>query len=217
MCNANSHYNWDIILSNNTCYTFTIFDSYGDGICCLQGSGSYTISYNNIVATGGQFNHSETVANICTSSLLVGCTDPSAQNFDYNADTNIALGGIIDPLDSSLSGGHFNGNQHLYLDAIIPSNILSADVYIDHANSVTFELRDNNSNVIDDTTVSLVAGLQRVELNFEVPIGNDYELGISAPHSGLYRNNNGVSYPYDIGGLINITGYSAGGSYYYFF
>ena len=33
-----------------------------------------------------------------------------------------------------------------------------------------------------------------------------------------YRNNGGVSYPYDIGSLINITGSSAGtGGYYYFF
>ena len=37
-------------------------------------------------------------------------------------------------------------------------------------------------------------------------------------NSGLYRNNGGVSYPYDIGGLLNITGSSAStGGYYYFY
>jgi Lysyl oxidase/Secretion system C-terminal sorting domain len=40
----------------NACLTFTIFDAYGDGICCAFGNGSYALYYaNNLVATGGQF------------------------------------------------------------------------------------------------------------------------------------------------------------------
>ena len=39
------------------CYTFTIFDSYGDGICCSYGSGSYvaTDEFGNILASGASF------------------------------------------------------------------------------------------------------------------------------------------------------------------
>ena len=47
---ANTYYNWDIYIDDNICYQFTILDSYGDGICCSQGNGSYTISYNNIIS-----------------------------------------------------------------------------------------------------------------------------------------------------------------------
>jgi lysyl endopeptidase len=42
------------------CYTFTINDSWGDGICCQYGQGSYNILNNSgvSVATGGQFTTS---------------------------------------------------------------------------------------------------------------------------------------------------------------
>tara|TARA_R110000744_G_scaffold269876_1_gene383162 strand:- start:64 stop:1275 length:1212 start_codon:yes stop_codon:yes gene_type:complete len=47
----------------NACVTFTIEDSYGDGICCTYGNGSYTITDGNgtIVATGGGFGFKEEV------------------------------------------------------------------------------------------------------------------------------------------------------------
>ncbi len=49
------------------CYEFTIFDSYGDGICCdpFYGNGSYTVTdmTNNVVlGSGGQFGYQETTA-----------------------------------------------------------------------------------------------------------------------------------------------------------
>jgi subtilisin family serine protease len=42
-------------------YIFTIFDSYGDGICCLYGSGWYELkdSSSNVLAAGGAFNWEE--------------------------------------------------------------------------------------------------------------------------------------------------------------
>jgi PKD repeat protein/photosystem II stability/assembly factor-like uncharacterized protein len=43
------------------CYTFTINDSYGDGICCSFGQGSYAVfdSLNSILGQGGQFTDNE--------------------------------------------------------------------------------------------------------------------------------------------------------------
>ena len=43
------------------------------------------------------------------------------------------------------------------------------------------------------------------------------QLGISTSNSGLYRNDSGTDYPYNIGGLVNITSSSAGNNYYYFY
>lgn len=44
-------------LNPNECYTFEITDSYGDGICCSYGNGSYTVSdaSGTTLATGGEF------------------------------------------------------------------------------------------------------------------------------------------------------------------
>ena len=43
------------------CYTFTIFDSFGDGICCGFGQGSYTVTdgAGQTLAAGGEFGASE--------------------------------------------------------------------------------------------------------------------------------------------------------------
>ncbi|MEM9258151.1 MAG: S8 family serine peptidase, partial [Bacteroidota bacterium] len=42
------------------CYTFTINDTYGDGICCSYGNGSYTLSNGGtVLASGGSFTSSE--------------------------------------------------------------------------------------------------------------------------------------------------------------
>jgi len=54
--------NWT--LPSNNCYTFTIFDDYGDGFCCDYGNGYYRIETptGTIIASGGQFGESETKA-----------------------------------------------------------------------------------------------------------------------------------------------------------
>ena len=46
---------------NEEAYTFTINDSYGDGICCSYGNGSYELrdSDNKVVKSGGSFTSSE--------------------------------------------------------------------------------------------------------------------------------------------------------------
>jgi len=48
---------------DNGSYTFTINDSYGDGVCCSYGSGSYSVKLDNAeVASGGTFGASESTS-----------------------------------------------------------------------------------------------------------------------------------------------------------
>ncbi|NNF34899.1 MAG: T9SS type A sorting domain-containing protein [Saprospiraceae bacterium] len=68
------------------CFDFIIYDSYGDGLCCQYGSGSYTLtddSDGSTLASGGAFGSSETT-NFCVdgSPVIPGCMDPSAHNYD---------------------------------------------------------------------------------------------------------------------------------------
>jgi len=54
-----TNYSSEIEITNsNECYTFTINDSYGDGICCQYGTGSYSISDDsgNLIVSGGEFS-----------------------------------------------------------------------------------------------------------------------------------------------------------------
>ena len=70
------------------CYDVTINDSYGDGICCAYGEGSYSItSDGNTLVTGGEFVSTETT-NFCVTAGgtdTPGCTDSAACNYDSSA------------------------------------------------------------------------------------------------------------------------------------
>ena len=84
-----------------------------------------------------------------------------------------------DTLDNTIgSGGYYNNDRHLFLDCYTPSTIISFDVYA-ASNTITFELRDNNSNILEDTTITVQVGLNTLYLNFDVPVMNDLELGMS--------------------------------------
>ena len=68
-------------------YTFTINDSYGDGICCQFGNGSYTLTGDgSTIATGGDFGTSESVA-LCVANS----NRTSAQITDVVAATDVVL------------------------------------------------------------------------------------------------------------------------------
>jgi hypothetical protein len=48
----------DVPLPADGCYTFEIYDYYGDGICCAYGNGSYSVknlSNNQTILSGGEF------------------------------------------------------------------------------------------------------------------------------------------------------------------
>ena len=149
---------------------------------------------------------------------ILGCTNQLSSNFDSIANTNIAFGGALD--NSFGSGSYFTGNQYLIFDSYKECVINSALIYAQNNNTITFELRDNNAVVIDDTTLNVITGEQTINLNFNVPIGSNFQLGVSSSNSGLFRNNANVDYPYDIATALTITSSSANTSpndYYYFY
>jgi hypothetical protein len=94
-------------------------------------------------------------------------------------------------------------------------------VYANSTANRTIELRDNTGAVLQSATINIPSGTQRVNLNFVVPAGNNYQLGVSQNSTiDMYRNNAGTNYPYTIPGLISITQSSASTNptgYYYFF
>ena len=64
-------YNHTFDVPTGGCYSFTIYDSEGDGICCGWGSGSYTLtdSNSNVIATGGEFGAQESVSFTTVNTL----------------------------------------------------------------------------------------------------------------------------------------------------
>ncbi len=123
--------------------------------------------------------------------------------------------------DNSGGGAMFNNYQYLIFDALQQVEIVSVVVYANSTANRTIELRDNTGTVLQATTINIPSGTQRVNLNFIVPPGNNYQLGVSQNSTiDMYRNNAGTNYPYTIPGLVSITQSSASTNptgYYYFF
>ena len=130
----------------------------------------------------------------------------------------------IDPIqyvgavDSAMgSGGFHAGGFYLVFDADKAFVLKSVLVYADGAGDRTFELRDSEGTIITSKTVSVPDGASRVQLDLSVPTGDGLQIG-AATGANLYRNNEGVLFPYQIGGFININGSTASAptSYYYY-
>lgn len=53
----NSTYNIAIPVNHNSCYKFVFLDEYGDGICCAEGNGSFSLTTNlgTVIASGSNF------------------------------------------------------------------------------------------------------------------------------------------------------------------
>ncbi|MCD6068821.1 MAG: uncharacterized protein K0S33_3647 [Bacteroidetes bacterium] len=55
-----------VCVDSTKCLTFSIFDTFGDGICCSYGTGSYHVTYGgSTVASGGNYGNSEITSFNC--------------------------------------------------------------------------------------------------------------------------------------------------------
>lgn len=117
-------------------------------------------------------------------------------------------------------------NSHVEFNALEDFTLLSVEVETGFAGPRIIELRDNNGNVLQDTTVNIDTGVTQVGLNFYIPTGNDYQLGTNEANNqiqfgnaspNLKRSSSGVSYPYILTDVVALTGSPNGSSYYYYF
>ena len=189
-------------------FNYSSLATYDDGSCCYVSGCTDASSIN--YDSNACFDDGS-----CVQAIL-GCLNPTASNYNPNANVNSFNGGAI---DNNIGGGsYFNNNQYLIFDSYENCLIKSCDIYAENYRSITFELRNSNGTVIDDTTLYVSPGKQNIILNFDVPTATNLQLGINGTNSGLYRNNSGPIYPYNIASMINIKGSSASQpGYYYFF
>ena len=168
---------------------------------------------DSIVVGNSVYNSTGSYTDTLQSSI--GCDSIVHTNLTIYSQFNSIFGGIPD--NTVGVGNFYSGQQSLELSCYIPSELVSAVIYADDTTLTTFEIRDDNGNVLDDTTINVIPGGHRIYFNYTMLAGSDYELGVSGGSNDLFRHNSGVNYPYNFGSLAAVTSSSAGGNYYYFF
>lgn len=122
--------------------------------------------------------------------------------------------GPKDP-DSVGTGGIFNGDQAMIFNVLGDIRLKSVLVEAQGAGLREFVLEDTFGVILKTIPVFVPNGKSRLYLDLELFPGN-YRL--RGNEVNLFRNNNGgTAYPYEISGLIEITGSTAGGNFYYYF
>lgn len=87
------------------CYTFIIYDGFGDGICCEYGQGSYTLtSGSQTIVSGGSFGASESTSFVINVAASVNTYDPFGNITLYpnpvNSILNIDVAGVVELPDN---------------------------------------------------------------------------------------------------------------------
>jgi hypothetical protein len=184
----------------------------GDTVCVegamtLTANGTGTISWydaqNNMLGTGSSF----------TTPILNTTKQYFAENTDTFLDSTYA-----EPHTNGIGGGGYRTSvQSNIFNALQNFTLQSALVYSTNAGSITVQLKNSADSILSSLVIAVPSGESRVNLNFSVPADSNLRLGVTAMTvSGLYRNNNSAIYPYELPGLLSITGASAGASYYYY-
>jgi len=148
----------------DSCYTFTMFDAGGDGLCCDNGSGIYNVGLfdGGVLFNGSIFFGSEDINNFCPGNP--NCSLEADFNIGY--ETSSDLGSIlitansgVGPFSYSIDGGTTFQEESLFTD-LAPGEydvvVLAAEENCSYSEKVLVDLSTNISNALNDNIEVLV-------------------------------------------------------------
>lgn len=129
----------------------------------------------------------------------------------------LEYGGKFDTIGGSSL--HTNNSFWLLFNCTTPVVLKSVKVYAGAAGDRIIQLRNSAGTILQADTINIPAGESRINLNFNIPIESNLSLRCGTTNPNMVRNSGGITFPYDIGGKISITGTNATSSirYYYFY
>lgn len=165
-----------VCIDSNTCYEFTINDSYGDGICCSQGNGYYEIFLDGIlIKSGGQYTYSE--------SKTINCPPIDSTNLPLvkiNTNGQTILDDIRIVADMEII---YNGPNAINHYSDFPNN---------YNNKISIEKRGSSSQMFPKKSYSIetqdVFGNNNNVSLIDMPAENDWVLYAPYSDKSLMRN-----------------------------
>jgi len=185
----------------------------GSGTVNLSASGSGTLNWyagptgGTVLTTGSTYSPSVSATTTYYVEDVV-----SSPAVTYNVGETM----------SSSNGAYRNGYYYLIFDCTTPFVLKSVEINSQTAGVThTIQLQNSSGTMIQTIDVTAAtAGVSRVDLNFNVPVGTDLRLA-NTSSTYLYRNNTTLSYPYEVPGVVSIKTTNASPNpttyYYYFF
>jgi hypothetical protein len=121
--------------------------------------------------------------------------------------------------DFTGSGGMPSQGSYTLFNAWEPFHLKSVTVQVPAnapAGRRTIMLYSGDVQLDSMVTDSLVQGQHEIAMDFFVPVG--FDLSLRCKENNLFRNNNGVQYPYPIGDVGEMTtAFLFGNNFYYYF
>lgn len=149
------------------CYTFTISDSFGDGMCCAYGNGSFNLSGpNGTLASGGQFGASASF-NFCVGGEPAPTCDDGIQNGD---ETGVDCGGsACQPCSTgctyvTINSNNFEGGFGIWTDGGTDCARVNSSNSFSPTRSI--RLRDNTSSSVMTTTSQNWTAYSEITVSF---------------------------------------------------
>jgi PKD repeat protein len=186
----------------------------GPGTVELSATGQNSLNWydapngGNLVFTGNNFSTSLT------------------QTTTYYVETELpVVVQNVGPADNSFSGGAYfdnNDNWGLLFNVDAPIVLQSFRTFSNQAGNRTIEILNNSGSVIFSESIFIPNGESVVQLNADIPAGQNYLIKITGNTINLFRTDGGATYPYEINGMVSITGNNtntgtADDFYYYFY
>ncbi|MEL6132387.1 MAG: hypothetical protein AAFR59_03380, partial [Bacteroidota bacterium] len=165
----------------------------------------------NIVAQGGTFT-----TPFLTSTTTYYVEEANVQFFTVGRPDNSGFG--FHDTNYGTNGLTFNVEQNLVLESVViyPENNSNGTVTINLRNALGQVLETVNFAVNTPAPFSV-----EVPLNWAIDAGQGYRIDASGTNlgfgQGLFRNSTGSTFPYEIPGLISITGNTNGSTLQYYF
>ena len=186
---------------------------------CGNGSADLVASGN-----GGVYNwyDAETGGNLLTTGKTYTTPSLSSNTTFYVEEVEDISVQKVGPADNSFAGGgnHTSEGFGLLFDATKPFTLKTVKVYAEGAGVREIAVTAGvDGDVVASKSVNLANGENRVELDFNIPAGTNHFIRVLGSNVNLYRNNENISYPYSINGLVSIKASNAStpGDFYYYF
>jgi len=182
----------EFCLNPDSCYTFSIFDSYGDGICCGFGEGNYSIVDENglpLLNSTGEFGFEEVNQFCATFSCMLEAEFDIAPVSTTGANDGalfIEAQNGIGPYQYSINGGETFSDQGFFTDLSAGDYeiVIQGDFDCEYTDTITIplctielmgEVTDVSEEGAMDAIVQLSVNNGTPPFEFSIDQGNTFQ------------------------------------------